>query len=179
MRSRREIEDCVQQLLRKHHISQPPVPVDAIATAEGLPILETSLAGDVSGALVRSRGLIGIAVNSQHHPNRRRFTIAHELAHFLLNHEGKENHIDWQFTVIRRDGVSSEASDSQEMEANFFAATLLMPKELIRSDLAENLGYNGEPSASESEIQKLARKYQVSDTALRYRLMNLGLLSML
>jgi Zn-dependent peptidase ImmA (M78 family) len=160
-------------------VTQPPIPVDAIAKAEGLQILETSLAGDVSGALVRSEGLSGIAVNNQHHPNRRRFTIAHELAHFSLKHEGKDNHIDWQFTVIRRDGVSSEASDAQEIEANFFAASLLMPKEMIRSDLASRLGYNTESGVSEAEIQLLARKYQVSDTALKYRLMNLGLLSML
>jgi len=141
--------------------------------------LETSLTGDVSGALVRNKGLSGIAVNNQHHPNRRRFTIAHELAHFLLDHEGKDNHIDWQFTVIRRDGVSSEASDSQEIEANFFAASLLMPKELLRSDLSSRLGYNSEAGINDAEIQILARKYQVSDTALKYRLMNLGLLSML
>jgi Zn-dependent peptidase ImmA (M78 family) len=169
----------VQQLLRKHHVSQPPIPVDAIARAEGLKILETSLAGDVSGALVRSKGLSGIAVNNQHHPNRRRFTIAHELGHHALNHEGKDNHIDWRFTVIRRDGVSSEASDSQEIEANFFAASLLMPKDLLRSDLASRLGYDAESGISDAEIQILARKYQVSDTALKYRLMNLGLLSML
>jgi Zn-dependent peptidase ImmA (M78 family) len=54
-----------------------------------------------------------------------------------------------------------------------------MPKDLLRSDLASRLGYDAESGISDAEIQILARKYQVSDTALKYRLMNLGLLSML
>src|SRR5260370_41830664 len=128
MRTRRDIENLVEQLLQKHGISEAPVPVHTIAKSEGLSVVEASLNAEVSGALVRTQGLSGIAVNSSHHPNRRRFTVAHELSHFLLDHKGKEDHIDWQFTIIRRDGVSSEASDFQEIEANFFAASLLMPK---------------------------------------------------
>ena len=177
MRTRRDIEEQVEQLLRKHGISGAPVPVDAIAKSEGLPVIEASLKAEVSGALIQSQGMSGIAVNSSHHPNRRRFTVAHELAHFLLAHEGKEDHIDWQFTIIRRDGVSSVASDFQEIEANFFAASLLMPKQLVRDDVSRNVRYNGEPDADQDEIQLLARKYQVSESAMRYRLINLGLLS--
>jgi Zn-dependent peptidase ImmA (M78 family) len=177
MRTRREIEEQVERLLQKHGINDAPVPIDLIAKSEGLPVIETSLKAEVSGALIQSHGVSGIAVNSSHHPNRRRFTVAHELAHFLLAHEGKEDHIDWQFTIIRRDGVSSEASDFQEIEANFFAASMLMPKQMIREDVSRNVRYNGEPDASEDEIQLLARKYQVSESAMKYRLINLGLLS--
>lgn len=177
MRTRRDIEEHVEQLLQKHGITKAPVSVDLIAKSEGLPIIESSLKAEVSGALIQSQGISGIAVNSSHHPNRRRFTIAHELAHFLLEHKGQEDHIDWQFTIIRRDGVSSEASDFQEIEANFYAASLLMPKQMIRADVSQNMRYNGEPEASDDEIQLLARKYQVSESAMRYRLINLGLLS--
>lgn len=179
MKTRREIEDCIRQLLSKHSISGPPIPVDLIARSEGLQVIETPMKSDVSGALILTEGLSGIAVNNEHHPNRRRFTIAHELGHYLLKHEGKDNHIDWQFTVIRRDGVSSEASDSQEMEANFFAASLLMPKEMIRADFQSRFGFIGEIRADDSDIQELARKYQVSEAAFKYRLMNLGFLSLL
>lgn len=176
MRSRREIEHQINQLLGQHGITQPPIPIEAIAVAEGLPIVESPFAGDVSGALIRSSGLNGIAVNGSQHPNRKRFTIAHELAHHLLEHEG-EDHLDWKFTILRRDGKSSEATDTQEMEANFFAASLLMPRQFLREDLALRANFNGEAELNSEGLLELARRYQVSETAMKYRLINLGLIS--
>jgi Zn-dependent peptidase ImmA (M78 family) len=85
---------------------------------------------DVSEALIRSGNLQGIAVKASQALVRKRFSVAHELAHFLLNHLDKD-HLDWQFTVIRRDGRPSEAEDDQEIAANFFAASLLMPKHIF------------------------------------------------
>ncbi len=177
MKTRREIEAQVLSLLEEQNISRPPIPIEKIARDKGLPIVETSLSADISGALILTPGANGIAVNVSHSPNRRRFTIAHELAHFLLEHKGVEDHVDWQFTVIRRDGTSSEASDNQEIEANFFAANLLMPKEFIRFDMEEALSYKGEPNASDAFVESLAEKYQVSQAAMRYRLINLGFIS--
>lgn len=179
MRTRREIEEKVDKLLRRHEISTAPVDVDAIARNEGLSIAEIALDGEVSGALLRRGRTGGIAVNSAHHLNRRRFTVAHETAHFILDHKGEEDHFDWQFTVIRRDGLSSEASDAQEIEANFFAASLLMPKEMVRKDMEILARQIGDSEVSEIHIRNLARKYLVSEAAMRYRLMNLSLISML
>jgi Zn-dependent peptidase ImmA (M78 family) len=172
---RLQIEDLVSELLQKHETFSPPIPVDVIATAEGLPIVETEMDADVSGALIRSRDLVGIAVNAQQAPVRKRFTIAHELGHFLLDHQDKD-HLDWEFTVIRRDGKSSEAEDDQEIAANFFAATLLMPRQMLRADVERSKRFNGEARLDDPEIALLAKKYRVSDTAMRYRLQNLSLL---
>ncbi|ABF39231.1 protein of unknown function DUF955 [Candidatus Koribacter versatilis Ellin345] len=168
-----EIEQRVEQLLRKYNINDGPVPVERIAEAEGLPIIETAYAGEVSGALIRSNGMTGIAVNSAHPQTRRRFTVAHELAHFALNHEGE--YIDSRFTVIRRDGRSSDATDKKEIEANAFAANLLMPTEFLYRDLKPS--YRGEAHLSDNDLKMLARKYRVSPLAMQYRLVNLGLLS--
>ncbi len=173
MKNRLEIEKSVASLLEKHSITEPPVPVEHIASAEGLPIIETVYGGDVSGALIRANGMVGIAVNSTHHPNRRRFTVAHELAHFKLKHEGE--HVDRDFTVLRRDGKSSEANDSLEIEANAFAACLLMPREFLLRDLRIN--FNGDLDLSEDHLAAIAKRYRVSTTALNYRLTNLGLIS--
>lgn len=173
MRNRLEIEKSVASLLEKHSITEPPVPVERIANAEGLHLIETAYSGDVSGALIRANGLIGIAVNSTHHPNRRRFTIAHELAHFRLKHEGE--HVDRDFTVLRRDGKSSEANDSLEIEANAYAACLLMPREFLLRDLRVN--FNGDFDFSDEHLATIAKKYRVSTSALNYRLINLGLIS--
>lgn len=177
MRSRGEIEERVTELLQKHSISSVPVPVEAVAVAEGVAVLEQTFNGDLSGALIRSNGMSAIAVNGSHSSNRKRFTIAHELAHHLLTHKGDEDHVDWEFTVIRRDGRSSEANNVQEIEANTFAASLLMPKEFVIADLKVQTGPNGQTNLARDEIAALARKYQVSETAMNYRLINLGLLS--
>ncbi|MGD0547214.1 MAG: ImmA/IrrE family metallo-endopeptidase [Terracidiphilus sp.] len=177
MSTKREIEEMVSGLLRKHQIFGAPVPVDRVATEEGLPIIEHALQGEVSGALISSNGVSAIAVNSAHHVKRRRFTIAHELAHYLLDHKGDQDHIDWKFTVLRRDGKSSEANNTQEIEANSFAANLLMPREFLLRDLKLQTGSNGEIELSNDQLIALARKYQVSETAMNFRLINLGLIS--
>lgn len=177
MKTRQEIEERVSDLLRKHGILQPPIPVKKIATDEGLPIIEHSLQADVSGALIKSQGVSAIAVNSAHHSNRRRFTVAHELAHSLLSHKGDQDHVDWKFTVLRRDGKSSEAIDVEEIEANAFAANLLMPKEFVLRDARQLAGMSGEIELSRQHLAFLARKYQVSESAMNYRLINLGLIS--
>jgi Zn-dependent peptidase ImmA (M78 family) len=173
MRTRREIEEKVADLLCKHDVSEAPVRVDMLARAEGLQIVEAAFDGDISGALVRSAGVAGIAVNAKQHPNRRRFTIAHELAHYLLAHT-TEDHIDWQFTVLRRDEKSSEASDVREIEANAFAANLLMPKDFLKADLRRYTNFRGELELDDAACQTLARKYMVSEMAMTFRLVNLG-----
>jgi Zn-dependent peptidase ImmA (M78 family) len=176
--SKQDVEKKVSELLDRHGITSAPIPVERIAQAEGIPIVEMHFKSEVSGALIRSNGVSGIAVNAAQHQNRKRFTIAHELAHFLFEHKGlDEDHIDWKFTVIRRDGKSSEASDVQEIEANSFAASLLMPVQFLRADLNDQVGFSGEAELDDSQIKSLARKYRVSEMALRYRLANLGLIS--
>jgi len=175
MRNRREIERLVSDLLRKHTISSAPVRVEEVAKAEGLPIVDSPFPSDVSGALLRHGDLVAIAVNGRQSAPRKRFTVAHELAHYLLDHKDHD-HIDWKFTVIRRDGKSSEASDSQEIEANAFAANLLMPKQFLLDDVKVYKNFNGEVEIDSSAMQSLARKYQVSEIALTYRLANLGLI---
>jgi len=177
MTTRLEIEQRVSELLEKHEIYTPPVPIDALASMQGLPIIEHPFKGDVSGALIRSNGVSAIAVNSSHHPNRRRFTIAHELAHFLLSHMGDKDHVDWNFTVLRRDSKSSGATDVDEIDANSFAANLLMPRDFLQRDLRLQVGSNGEIELTKEQISLLARKYQVSETAMNFRLINLGLIS--
>ena len=176
MKTRAEIEQIVAMLLSRHNVQDPPVPVQEIAKLERIHVIETSIAGDVSGALVRSDGAAVIIVNKDHHSNRQRYTVGHELAHHFLNHEGEREHLDWQFTVLRRDGKSSEGTDANEIEANFFAANLLMPKSFLRRDVAQLARFNGEAALDETDIRKLARRYDVSPLAMSYRLVSLGLI---
>lgn len=175
---RLEIEALVEDLLTSNGVTAPQIPVESLARTKGLLLVEQAMDTDVSGALI-SLGThrYGIAVNAAHPSVRKRFTVAHELAHFMLGHVPEDNHLDWGFTVIRRDGKSSDASDLQEIEANFFAASLLMPKSMLRVDVEAKRGYHGEANLDESDIMRLAKRYGVSRLAMQYRLMNLGFLS--
>lgn len=72
------------------------------------------------------------------------------------------------FSVQRRDENSSLAIDVSEIEANRFAAELLIPYDFIMADLAD---YNID--IEERLIEGLAKKYAVSAQAMTFRLNNL------
>lgn len=148
-------------------IRKPPIPVEKIARKLGLEVRYEPLQGDLYGALVRGDGENYIGVNSLNHPNRRRFTIAHELGHFVL-HEGIKVHVDKGLRVNWRDEESSQAVSDEEMEANRFAAELLMPLQFLSRDI-EKL-----KSVRQETIALLANRYRVSTQAMRIRLGSFG-----
>jgi Zn-dependent peptidase ImmA (M78 family) len=160
------IREEATRLLKSYEISQPPVPVDMLAEALGAQVRYSPHDGELAGMLMRGNDQIVIGVNSLHHINRQRFTIAHEIGHLLLHK--RDVHIDRSFRVHRRDAISSMAIDPDEIEANRFAAELLMPFDMITSDLVELIDVE-----DETEIRRLAEKYQVSVQAMTHRVTNL------
>ena len=109
-----------------------------------------------------------IGVNSLHHPLRQRFTIAHELGHLELHREmiTSKVHVDKDFPVLMRDPKSATGTEKVEIEANQFAAELLMPEALIKQAL------ESEPFDIDDDgpIEELAKKFRVSKQALEYRI---------
>jgi len=169
---RKLIRDLSTGLLERHNIVSAPVDVEKIAQALHLDVRKDSVEGDISGFLFRnhekSSAIIG--VNRKQHSNRQRFTVAHELGHFLL-HAGDKIHVDRGFEVRLRSDESSKGTDIDEKEANLFAAELLMPKSFVEKDL-EKVG--PVDLMDEKTIKKLAEKYQVSPHAFAFRLAYLG-----
>lgn len=164
----RRIEARVLTLLQEHNVRKPPVPVEVIARGLGAEIRYSPFEGDISGMVYRDKERTVIGVNSLHHPNRQRFTIAHEVGHMLL-HKGTEVHVDKTFRVNLRDDLSSQAVDREEIEANSFAAELLMPKHMLLHDLrGREIDFE-----NEEDIRQLASKYRVSPQSLTFRLINL------
>src|SRR5271157_4721592 len=108
--------------------------------------------------------------STRHAPVRQNFTIGHELGHLLL-HDQEQLHVDHEFRVRLRDDVSSQGTDEAEREANFFAASLLMPKDFLEADLAKE---DYVDLLDDQLLHTLARKYGVSTQALVNRLKNLG-----
>ena len=176
---RKFIRATAEELLRNTNNSVAPVKVYEIAESLGISVVEQSVDDDFSGFLLRDQEArrVVIGINSKHHENRRRFTVAHELGHFLL-HEGEVIHIDKKnrsqgFQLDFRNAKSSEGIDVKEKEANLFAAELLMPSKLIEKDLSkfENIDLLG---LDEQHFDDLAGKYEVSLQAFMIRLSYLG-----
>src|ERR1700729_2662707 len=146
---RNDIEREARKLLEANAITRAPVPIEELANALHIDVRYSAGSEDVSGALIRNGKSAVIAVNSAQHENRQRFTIAHEIGHFLL-HKGTNLHFDEDFSVKFRDALSSKAEDDLEIEANQFAASLLMPGHFIRKDMTR---FIADGSAPEDAIQ--------------------------
>lgn len=117
-----------------------------------------------------------IFINEGHSINRKRFTIAHELGHYLLHSDKQdEAHIDRGFTINFRSPLSSKAVNPKEIEANAFAAALLMPEELIIEEIQKKIK-DGIDLVESIELKEIAKKFEVSEQALCFRLGKLGYL---
>lgn len=155
------------RLRRKLFPGVLPVPVEAIAKQSGIRVESISLDDELSGMSFIKDGVAVIVVNSNHHVNRRRFTIAHELGHHILHESYLRNNVHVDKVVLHRDSLSSDGIDEKEVQANKFAAELLMPSIYLMK--INNVDIN-----DDAEVQVLAKRLKVSAAALAYRLTNIG-----
>jgi Zn-dependent peptidase ImmA (M78 family) len=164
----------VQEILTQFGVRSPPVPVDRIAKGLGAQLRFSPLDQELAGMIYVSENTPIIGVNSLQHPNRQRFTIAHEIAHLELHKHlisGKV-HVDKgfpiQFAGLNRDTTSALGTERIEIEANQFAAELLMPtKMLIQAMASKPFDID-----DEGPLEELAKKFRVSRQALEYRIRN-------
>ncbi|HVZ42517.1 MAG TPA: ImmA/IrrE family metallo-endopeptidase [Ramlibacter sp.] len=170
--TRQEIERIATETRIASGEDSIPVNVKVVAEHLGARVVEEGFSDDLSGVLLRKGGNCTIAVNFAHSPLRRRFTIAHECGHLVLEHKG-EVFID-KHVLNRRDGNSSLAVNEQEIQANQFAASLLMPREEVVRHMDELLRtYRSHGML----VDLMASRFKVSKSAMEIRLVNLGLTS--
>jgi Zn-dependent peptidase ImmA (M78 family) len=154
------------RLIQEHGVRAAPVPIDRILRAAGVVVQYGPFDGELSGMAFIKDGKSIIGVNSLHASTRQRFTLAHELGHILLHRpvlEASGVHVDKG--SLRRDSLASAGVDDWEIEANNFAAELLMPEPLLAAALdGHNLDFE-----DEGAVQALARKFKVSTMALQFR----------
>jgi Zn-dependent peptidase ImmA (M78 family) len=164
-------EQRAERLLEESDALRVPIPLENVIRHLGLVAQARPLA-DASGVLVveNGRGLIGY--NAKHSPVRQRFTIAHEIGHFVLHVRNKQQRLFVDKSVFKRDDDSSTGNDVEEVAANSFAAALLMPEVLVRSEI-ERQQFDLD---DEDDVSNLARRFNVSTAAMSFRLENLRLL---
>jgi len=163
-----------ENLLRELKIQEAPIPVEQIAERLGAKITYEPFEGkgDVSGMLLRDKDRTVIGVNSAHANVRQRFSIAHEIGHLRM-HQGAM-FVD-QAVRFNRDSKSALAIDPREIEANGFAAELLMPEDLVKAAVAKRLAKRANLPAT-ALVAELAQEFDVSAQAMEFRLTNLGVI---
>lgn len=124
------IRQVAHSYIKKYDLKEPPIPIEAIIRSERLTIapMHWGKNGQLDGLLVRNKRVI--AVNVEKPLRRQRFSLAHELGHYALNHDylkqqGSEVDIDHPPLYAHRQ------NNQLEVEANEFANELLVPRELL------------------------------------------------
>ncbi len=137
-----------------------PVDPFVIARALDIRVKKIDVDSNVAGGIWAKKGYPPVVfLNSKDHPNRQRFTCAHELGHFYL----RQGDDEFEF-MDYRDSVSATGTDPVEVFANNFAACLLMPEEKVM-ELAKQ-GFT---------TIRMADFFGVSHEAMGWRLENLKL----
>lgn len=160
---REQAVDAARSLLARSGVKTLPIPVESIARQLGIAVQFIPLGDEMSGMAFIKDGASVIVANAIHHPNRRRFTIAHELAHHVLHSDYLMQNVHVDTAVLQRNQRSSTGTDVKEVEANAFAAELLMPQSFLRK-------FGKIDANDDLKIAEVARQFRVSVSAMAVRL---------
>ena len=164
-------ERRARSVLERNDVRKPPVPVDEIAGKLGISVVYSPSKEDVSAVLFRNHVSASLIVNSSNEQSSQRFAVAHEIGHFLL-HKG-EIFLDKRLRVNFLDRQSGLTAASEEIQANQFAAELLMPRDWM-IDAADRRFKRRRRTSEDELVGELAEQFDVSREAVEYRLANLG-----
>ena len=141
----------------------PARPLECLLTVveerAGIPVVVAAMGPDVAGCLWQDGAHRLVHVNGEQAVVRQRFTLAHELGHACCGHDGRAV-VDTVATI------SGRTTDPREIQANAFAAELLVPREALDEVL------DGEPNLDELVV--LAAFFGVSAAVALYRCVTCG-----
>ena len=166
----RHIEEKTSALLNEVGITEAPIDPIKCAKHLGVEVKPVSISDDISGLFVIKDKMAHLIYNkNERNRKRQRFTIAHELGHYVL-HRNIPLIIDKGYREItfNRDLSSTTGEIRREREANAFAASLLMPRDIVEKEIISI------PKDADV-LTHLARRFNVSTQAMSFRLSNLEL----
>lgn len=165
----KSIDEKAKKLLQQSEALALPVDLNQVVGYLGLSLNEKPLESEYSGFLaVKEKTIV---VNLHHPPVRRRFTIAHEIGHYQLHRRSEDIPVFIDRAVYHRKESVAGVDYSMEMQANAYAAGLLMPEALLDEYLDDHPALDLEKPA---DIKTLAEEFEVSRPAMEFRLINLG-----
>lgn len=161
----RRLTNDQRKTIQDHQLDAT-VPIGALAASFGIRIKVSNLGPGNSGQISCDGNDYLIKVNRFEAKERQRYTIAHEIAHFLLHRDIIDSSPDGIVdNVLYRSGASKQI----EYEANRLASDILMPQSSIEQKLRELGG-----RVSEMAIEVMARDFKVSRAAMEVRLQNVA-----
>jgi Zn-dependent peptidase ImmA (M78 family) len=160
---------AAESLLLQNGVKGPPVPIERIAKSLSVRVEYAPLDDELSGLAHIRDGVRVVGINRLHARNRQRFTLAHELGHVCLHGPELERAVHVDRGSLRRDALAAAGVDPIEIESNAFAAELLMPIDFLVTAL-EGRSVDLE---DDTAVKELAKRFRVSDAAMRYRLVSL------
>lgn len=151
--------DAAQRTLEQHWDKTLPVNAVAVANNSGVDVyFDPSLV--MSGQFTYdNEGKPVIYINPNEAKQRQRFTVFHELGHYVMGHGPSLRE------PYKR--ASEYPVDANEVAANTFAAEMIMPREAVH--FYTTMKTYG--------LTQLAKLFWVSETAMRIRLERLGLVN--
>ncbi len=171
-KSRSAVELQAKGILSQHGLYSLPIDPVLLANRLGITVNNAKFAEDSCAALIAKRGhTTRIFVEQSDPPYRKRFSIAHELGHHFLHLLEDGEILDTHADMFReKEPVGGPISEFRirEIQANWFAASLLMPEEFVAAEWERS-----------PNVSHLAKAFNVSEEAMGYRLdaLDLGILS--
>ena len=161
-----EIEAFAKQKLKDHNMYSIPVDPVLLANKLGIRVSNAVFSEPTISGMIAKRGEnCSLLINDNDTPYRKRFSIAHELGHCLLHLFANDGEfIDNEIDLFRIEAFDADGKQLQEIEANQFAAALLMDAELIK-----------EYWPVFKTLNAMAEAFKVSEAAMGIRLSGLGL----
>lgn len=160
------IEEKAEKLLSDLKINSLPINPELCARQLKVIVEDSALDDDISGIFLAEEDNYYIIYNRFESAQRQRFTIAHELGHYIL-HKNSGVFVDRKQKTLFRNAASTTGEVLKEREANAFAAALLMPKFLVEREIRQITDFD-------NIVESLAEKFEVSKSAMSFRLSNLG-----
>lgn len=151
---RQSTTTTIRRLLERLDIAEPPVDLESVARYQGVHTIEESPMGTLFGSTTRTEHGFAIELNASQ-PHRRRFTLAHEIAHTIL---------DSKHSALGPVGMRKpQTYNAVERKCDRLAAELLMPEHMFRPRV------HAAPATIQT-ITELAELFDVSveSTAVRF-----------
>jgi Zn-dependent peptidase ImmA (M78 family) len=150
-------------ILNDFGISEPQnIEIEDIAHALKIPIRHVGLNGCEGRILHNSKHSIITLNNNTDFETRKRFTIAHEIGHYLMHRKDSTNHNDDISSLSWFDDKNQHKVLKQEFEANEFASELLLPTDMFAASIQAK-------PFSPNLIRTISDHFRVSRTSVIHR----------